>query len=167
MNTAPIFSVEVARLMGAARLQRAVIQACGALAHWGEPAYQHESARQAVSRVSRVIAYGAPDAVVAEAVEGLQKEADLLALRLDAIKARAIARCNAIGAALDTVNQSSLARTNGWGSAGTCPATPDAKTPAAQAVVSRVAAGSAAATVLLTPPTCGLGRRIEGGGIGQ
>ena len=53
-------------------------------------------------------------------------------------------------AALYLVNQSSLARVNGWGSAGQCPAYRHATTPAAGARVLRVADAERRASARVT-----------------
>lgn len=159
MDTAPLRAVDVAHL------QVAVTRALELLAELGDAPELAMAPRAAVSRVSRLAAFGAPDAVLAEAIAALRGHATRLAFRLDAIQSSASVRRASINAALART-ETSLARANGRGLAGTCPANIAAKTPAAQAEVSRVAAGSAAATASLTAPTCGLGRRPAGGGIG-
>jgi hypothetical protein len=57
----------------------------------------------------------------------------------------------------------SLARANGWGSAGQCPATHAAKTPAVRESVSRVAAvaGAAATASAATHPADGTAHLLE------
>ncbi|TBV76839.1 hypothetical protein [Pseudoxanthomonas winnipegensis] len=159
MDTLPLRAVDIARL------QLAVLRSLELLAELGDTAEQAIAPRGAVSRVSRLAAYGADMPVLAEAVKDLRDHATRLSFRLDAIHASAHTRRDALNAALATT-ELRLARANGWGLAGPCPARIAAKTPAAQAEVSRVAAGSAAVTASLTTPTCGLGRRPVGGGIG-
>lgn len=160
MNATSVYPVEVSRL------QMAVTTACQVLVDLGEAPDSHAQARQLVSRVSRLMAYGATEQVVGEAVAALDQEAARLEWRLEVIRVVATSRGNAIAVARHTIKESSLTRANGRGLAGTCPAAEAAKTPAVRAEVSRVAAGSAA-TASLTAPTYGPERRHEGGGIGQ
>lgn len=160
MDTAPLRAVDVAVL------QVAVARALELLADLGDAPLLAVEPRAASSRVSRLAAFGAHEEVLAEAVEILRAHARGLSLRIAAIQACASARRDSLNAAL-AITETRLARANGWGLAGLCPANIAAKTPAAQAEVSRVAAGSAAATASLTAPTCGLGRRPAGGGIGR
>jgi hypothetical protein len=161
MNSLPLYWAEVARL------QRAVSQACGLLAELGEDPDVHADARAAVSRVSRLTAYGAHQSVLGEAVDHLRERARRLEWRLQAVRESVMARGNAIAAALMTVEEASLTRANGRGSAGACPASTCAKTPAAGESVGRVAAGSAADPAPLTPPAERTEQRTAGGGIGR
>lgn len=171
MNAMPVYSVEVTRL------QRAVGQACTLLAELGDTADLLVQPRAACARVSRLTAYGASAEALDEAVAALRYQATYLELRLEAIQASAMIRRRALLAALTTIEEASLARANGWGSAGACPATTTAKTPAAGESVGRVAAGSAAASATQTgvvgsvapptPPTERTAQRTAGGGIGR
>ena len=160
MDTAPLRAVDVAGL------QAAVLRSVELLAELGDTEEQAIEPRAAVSRVSRLAAYGASEEALTEAVETLRDHAVRLAWRLEVIQTATVTRRASINAALVRIDETRLARANGWGLAGPCPANIAAKTPAAQAEVSRVAAGSAAVTASLTTPTCGRGQRHVGGGIG-
>lgn len=93
-----------------ARLQRAVSQGCALLAELGESPDLHADARAAVSRVSRLTAFGAPDPVLGEAVDHLCALAWRLEWRLQAVREVVIVRANAIAEAITMVEEACLTR---------------------------------------------------------